>query len=403
MALESTPVAEKATRPAKTVDPVMQKYGLWVLCVICGGPILRAADPKPLTGTEFRRELDSPLDVSFENAPLRKVLAQIEQAEEIVLLRDRRIDPEQEMTLSASGEPLEQFLEQLAETVGARISELNGAVYLGPPEAARKLRTLIELRRADADKTDVKTRVRLLRSQAFAWNDLDTPRGIAERMAAEAELTIANPELIQHDLWPAGRLPDESVVAALSAVLIQFDLTFQLDASGARLTLVPVPQHVAVDKTYTLRRNSLPVESWKERLPGLETTALSRRQIRVSGTVEQHERVENFLRGKTGDEQQNTAQTPPGVPPLSRRSFTLALPAGVPASAVMQKLRESGIEFEYDAKALEAAGVDLNAPVKFAVKDARADEFFKAMFGPLGLDVKIAGVTVKLTPSAKSR
>lgn len=381
----------------------MKKYGLWVLCLICGGPVLHGGEQKPLTGTEFRRELDSPIAVSFENAPLQKALGEIELAERTVFLRDRRIDPGQKLTLSASGEPLKEFLEQLAAHVGAGISVLNGAVYFGPPEAARKLRTLIELRRADAEQTNIQLRVRLLRSQAFEWNDLDAPRAIAERIAAEAELTIANPELIEHDLWPGGRLPEESVVAALSAVLIQFDLTFQLDEAGHRLTLIAVPDRVAVDKTYTLRRNSLPVEQWKERLPGLETTPLPRRQIRVSGTMEQHDRVAQFVLGKTGDETENTAQTPPGVAPLARRSFTLALPAKIPASLVMEKLRESGIQFQYDAKALEAAGVNLDTPVKFAVKDARAHEFFKALFAPLGLDSKISGVTVKLTPAEKSR
>ena len=83
--------------------------------------------------------------------------------------------------------------------------------------------------------------------------------------------------------------------------------------------------------------------------------------------------------------------------PLNRRKFTLRVKK-VPVLAIMQKLEQSGIEFEYDKQELVEADINLLQLIDVAVVDAEADEFFDALFSSFKLDYKMQGVKITLTP-----
>lgn len=86
------------------------------------------------------------------------------------------------------------------------------------------------------------------------------------------------------------------------------------------------------------------------------------------------------------------------VLPIQRRKFTLRAQK-VPVLAVMQKLEQSGIEFEYQPQQLKQAGVDLTQRIDISVQNADANEFFDVLFGPLNLSYQIEGIKVTLTPN----
>ena len=69
-----------------------------------------------------------------------------------------------------------------------------------------------------------------------------------------------------------------------------------------------------------------------------------------------------------------------------------------PAAAVIDELAKSGIRVVYDAGALQQHGIDLQQRVKVDVKDVGPEDFFAALFGPLGLKCELSGVTVRLIP-----
>lgn len=83
--------------------------------------------------------------------------------------------------------------------------------------------------------------------------------------------------------------------------------------------------------------------------------------------------------------------------PIQRRKFTLRVKR-VPLLAIMKKLEQSGIEFDYDNSQLVDAGIDLNQQIDISVKDANAREFFDTLFASLKLNYQIQRTRVTLSP-----
>jgi hypothetical protein len=82
-------------------------------------------------------------------------------------------------------------------------------------------------------------------------------------------------------------------------------------------------------------------------------------------------------------------------PPLLRRRFTLKV-ARARAADIMKQLEQTGVRFEYDAKAFETAGIRIDQTVSLDVRQVTAAVFFERLFGPLGLTVTIDGLTVRM-------
>ncbi len=373
-------------------------------------PEVRTGPPDfvPAAGPAFRRSLAATVPgVTWKNVPLRTLLREIERNYGLAVLRDRRIDPTQRPEIALSNVAARDMLATLAAGVGAEVRIVGDAAFLVPPEQAAFLRTLAELRRQELASSagPPARRTTLARADVVRWSDLTSSAEVLRTVADRFGLTVENPEALPHDLWPGAILPGVTAAEALTMVLVQFDLTFAWSADLRSIRLAPLP---ADRKEIALKRvlfsRELPPEkaavAWEGQVPGIAAEPEAGR-IAVTGTVEQFEALERTLptgrpaatpRGpKPGDPK------PPDVPPLSRRRFTLAV-ARVPASAVMAKLEESGVEFEYDAAALKSGGVDLDAPVTFDLRNATVDEFLKALFAPIGAAFEFRGVTVTLRP-----
>ena len=86
--------------------------------------------------------------------------------------------------------------------------------------------------------------------------------------------------------------------------------------------------------------------------------------------------------------------------PLQQQLFTLKAER-VPLIALIKKLEESAINFDYDSDELKKAGVDLEQKVQIDVKKASAKEFFKLLFDPVGLEFQIDHLTVTLKPKKR--
>jgi hypothetical protein len=245
------------------------------------------------------------------------------------------------------------------------------------------------------------------RKESVFWQDLDQPRQVVLDVANKAGLAVANPEAIPHDLWASAILPQATLSESLSLILIQFDLTFAWNADGSEIRLVPVPDVVVVEKPHTpaggpsgrapraARQRFLQAAAtaWEQNDPGLSVSIdLDNNRLLVKGTVEQHEALEggNPL----------TAIAKPAAansPPLEKQSFTLRIER-VRVIDLMKRLEESDVEFVYDKDQLKTKNIDLEATINMDVNKASADEFFRAMFDPLGLKFSYKNHTVSLVP-----
>lgn len=359
---------------------------------------LMAAQPAPL---------DARITASWENVEVRKILRRLETQQQVSLLKDRRIDPSRKPKLALGLKPVREYLAEIAKQVDADIRFMADTAYIGPRSAAVKVLTLEALRLREM-QTIASANGRLadmVRRRSVSWEELDEPRGILTNLAKTYGLTIENPDVVPHDVWPAGSLRNARITEALTLLLIQFDLTFAWTNQGKSVRLVPVPDVVAIQQTYTPRLKGTAAErraiaakllaEWKQEIPGLEGKVLGRSgKISVQATAEQHATIAKLLDPRQAAPRKANGNDPL---PINRREFTLRI-ENVRVRDLMTKLEESGIEFEYDAAALTAAEVNLNQTVKIDVTQADAKKFFTAMFSPLNLKFTIDGLKVTLSP-----
>ena len=361
------------------------------------------------TGARFLTEIDRTLSASWANVELRDLLQKIGDERRVAILLDRRVDPALQLPLNLTNSSLREGIRDLAQLIGAEISVAEPVIYVGPPTAAQRLRTLIELRSSELSSRESsipeKRRVELATKHTVAWQDLDSPVEIVQRIADRYRLTIRHLDLLPHDLWVADTLPSVTAAEALSLVLIQFDLTFAWTGkseggTGQGIELVSAPERPVIEKRHRVKGRTA-TEALKlvqQYGPDLsEKTAKSVKldgsELVVSGLLEDHEAVAALLGGSATKRPDATA----GVKPIKQRLFTLKIDR-VPARVLMKKLEESEITFEYNAEQLAAAGIDLDQPIKLEVEKASAADFFKAVFDPLRLSVEIDNLTVKLKP-----
>ena len=357
--------------------------------------LLAPADDSPwATGSQFRAELAEPLTANWLNVPLKSVLERISLDRRVMILLDRRIDPTQQLPVEFLNEPLEQGLATVAQQFAGGLSLPDGVVYLGPKASAAKLRTLIALRTAELATTDLQAakdqQRRLLQRRPVTWEELDSPREILERLLRSLELTCENSTLVEHDLWAAGEWPPMTGVEALSLILVQFDLTFAWQSGGRSIELTPIPDRVRLEKIVHPKKQTAAkaAAEWSLAWPEAEFQVQGP-QVIVWATSEIHEEIAAEMAGRR---RSGTVKTPN---PLSKQKFSLRI-QDTPVQDLMAELEKGGVRFEFDVDELRQAGIELNQSITLDVRMLPADEFFKAVFGPLGLDAEIAGETVTL-------
>ncbi len=361
------------------------------------------------TGSRFQTELDRTLTASWANVELRGLLQKIGDERRVAILLDRRVDPTLQLPLNLTNSSLREGVRDLARLMGADTSVTESVLFVGPPTATRRLRTLIELRTSEVSSRETsvtdKRRAELNSRHTVAWQDLDSPQEIVQRIADRYRLKIVHLDLLPHDLWVANTLPSVTASEALSLVLMQFDLTFAWTSktngeAWEGIELVAAPEHPVIEKRHRVKGRT-PAEALKRvQQFGPDLSDKSAKSVKLEGTelvvtglLEDHEAVAVLLSGTSTKRPDATT----GVKPIKQRLFTLKIDR-VPARVLMKKLEESEITFEYDAEQLTAAGIDLDQPIKLEVEKASAADFFKAVFDPLRLTVEIDNLTVKLTP-----
>lgn len=364
-----------------------------------GGNSVRDRRPDGfVTGQKFQFELGQTTSGTWANVEFRALLNALSIQRRVAILLDRRIDPTRSIPVEITELPFREALQVLAHQASAELCVPGNMVYVGPPAAVKRLRTLIELRstelQAKAKSVRETRRTELMRPQTFTWSDLQAPSDILQEISEQYHLTIRNPELVPHDLWAAGTLPAVTSSEALSIILIQFDLTFAWADGGQAIELSSIPEIIAIDRKHRSKgRTAADISRLiTEHLPELKTTQEGS-EVVVTGTVEDQEAVTALLNPPAT---KKPAATQPAAP-LRQRAFTLNFKR-VPVRTVMDELKKSKVVFIYDEATLKAASIDLDQTVDLELNKASADEFFKAIFDPLMLTFEIDNVTVKLSP-----
>lgn len=361
-----------------------------------------------MIGKKFDWALDQPVVATWQNSELRIAVEALSEQRRVPVIFDRRLDPNRSFSLVIRSEPLHDVWPQLAKLADAGVSNTGQTIYLGPSISAGKLRTLIALRQDELQKLDLKKlpnqqRQRITGKQPLHWDDLDSPRDIMQQLATARDLQIKGLDQVPHDLWGAADLPPVSLPEATTLVLIQFDLTYRLDVSGktATLELIPIPEMVALERKWPLPRAKVEAisQAIRDELPDVMTRTTTE-QLVATGTQEQLEELERIVRSMTSGTVRPKKSAAP--PPLSKRRLTFQA-KDAPLSAILDKMSETGIEFEYDKALLKKAGIDMDQLVAVDVKDVRPEELFEKLFQPVGLAFRINGLKVSVIAAEKSK
>ena len=364
--------------------------------------LLNREIPRYLTERNFRQALTQPFSASWSNVGIRAILQRIRETQNISIILDRRIDPSRKLKIDLQNQTLEQGLAQIADLIQARCIIVGSNIFIGPDAEVSKLKTLLQLKSdalhelADSQNTLKSRVIQLSRNHTFHFQDLDTPAEILQNITNSYQIKIDNEQLVPHDLWSNFSLVSVNATESLSLILIQFDLTYEWAGEATGIRLAAVPDKVLIKRTYPLPGKSIDsvTAQIKEQFPDLVLTS-SGKLLSVQAAMDVHEQIEQLLNPK---KTVHPVRAGGGkTVPLNRRKFTLR-GKKVPVLAIMQKLEQSGIEFEYDKQELVEADINLLQLIDVAVVDAEADEFFDALFSSFKLDYKMQGVKITLTP-----
>jgi hypothetical protein len=350
-----------------------------------------------LTGYALQKELQEPLDLAKAGGPLRKMLGDLSLQRRVAIYLDRRVDPDGLLNLAVRDVPLEKALAAIARAQGLGLTFLGPVAYFGPPQTTARLRTVVELCRDAIRALPAPVARKFFRALPMRWDDLATPRELVAQLAAESDLQIVAAEQIPHDLWAGADLPPLSLIERLTLLLGQFDLTFAVDASGDRITLVPEPADVALVRSYLVPRDPQPTAArWAALLPAA-TIQVAGNRIIVRARVEEHEQLAAAQRPATQKATPAYSSRAGRARPEDKR-FTVRLAKGKLDFLLQQYTRLTDVELKLDRESFQRAGVSLDQEVAFSVKEATLDELFQAIAASAGCRCHRTGRVIVVEP-----
>jgi hypothetical protein len=358
----------------------------WVAALTAARSIAADGPVRWLNAKELRQHRGDPIGVIWSGVPLRRGLADLARQQRVAIVLDRRVDPDRSLELTLSDEALEAAFERIASSQELGLSWFGPVAYFGPPAAARRLRTVAAMRENEARQLPPETRQVLLRQRAIAWHELATPRELVEKLAGEANVRLNGIEQVPHDLWPAADLPAMTFIERLSLVLGEFDLTFQFDDAGRAITLVSVPDRVAIERSYPGGKDPRALaDRWSKKVPDCEIEVVGGKVV-VRGLVEDHENLAG-------------TRTPPAkVSTKNTQVYTLTIDERQLGPLLEQLAAKFKLELQIDREAVEKAGISLDGRVTFKVEKATIDELFTAALKPARLSFRREGNVLKVFP-----
>jgi hypothetical protein len=310
----------------------------------------------------------------------------------VAVLIDRRIDPGRKIEISLHQTPLKEALAAIAQKCGLGFSMLGPVAYFAPPDVARRVRTLAALHQEDVHRLPPAAMKKFMQPKPFAWDDFATPRELLQSLASEAGIEIIGLDRVTHDLWAAADLPPLSLIDRLTLIAGQYDLTFEVSADGNRITLLPVPEHIELVRTYPAGRQPEDVAKKYALLAPEARIQIHGDKIVVSGLIEDHERISAPRRPP----RQNTAKS--AETDFALKRYTLKVVEKPIGPLLKQLAAQSNLEIQMDDKTLRQAGISLDERISFSVKDATIDELLRAALQQTQLKFIRRGNVVQIEP-----
>lgn len=347
------------------------------------------------TGPDFVTALDKPLGITSSAVPLRQTLENLERSQQVAIVLDRRIDPDQPVELDAIDLPLREVLERVAKVAQAKAVVLNDVVYLGPPEMADRLRTLLAMSDQQLSRLPPAMRTDWRKGAPLVWADYATPREILTDLFADTGITLTGIDALPHDLWGAISTPPLPLVTRAMLVLAQFDRTLAFSPDRKAAQIVGLPREIVVERRYPAGTDpARKADEWRKLLPGAKIE-VDGKELRVAARIEEHEQ----LTPKRGGGTQTRNETQADIEKIRIDRLVLE---GVALGQLLASLESRlGIDVEYDYDQIANAGIKLDQLVSLRVEKVSVDELLKAALEPAGLTFRREGRRVDVMPAKR--
>lgn len=345
-----------------------------------------------LAGVKLREALQQRRGIVFERSPLRKVVAELQRSTRVPIVVDRRIDPDQRVTIRTDFVTVRTTLVTLAGEVGARASFGHCYVYIGPPQHARLLQTRVALQQERVLQLRKQMAPELYRKLTAmfdgSWSRLSVPRTLLLERAEQVGLSVSEPEAMPHDLWNRALLPSITFVDFATLILTQFDLQLRVSDSG-EIQLQPQEADAAIERRHrvSLRDKSEVLRRWRQALPDLDV-AWRGSMATVSTTVENHARLELLAKG-----QQPPSDEPGG---LLSRTMEFRTPPRTRLGTVLASLRQN-VPIRLIGKTEADLQQELSQFVEINEAGTPSAEFFPRALAGLNGRVEVTDTEVTVT------
>lgn len=340
------------------------------------------------TGADLDKQLARPFDLTWDEVPLRAGLTRLAGVQQVAILLDRRVDPDQLMKLSIKNQPLEIGLQTIAAYANIGMSRVGDVIYLGPKETASRLPTVSELQAQFAKSSNINQALKLLDRRDYGWARLATPHDILNNFAEQAGMSWNNLDtVVQHDLWPEGSFPAMKGTDFLTLVLAGYHASYRFEqgAGGPVMELVPIPEELSLTKVHQFRGNHQEaIAKIKQLFPEAKVQSDGKNQLAVTGSAQVQEQVAKLLKGGTA---RNTIVMP------GEKRYTLKTEPQ-PLGPVLKALGgQLGMEFVLP----EGQDNAINQPVAINVKQATLQELLDSIFQETDFTYQILGEKVMVT------
>ena len=351
-----------------------------VIVVWCARLQLSAAGDSEFDESQrIRHVAQLKTSITWTGNTLREGLMRFAAVRKIDIFLDRRVDPNQTITISARDVTEDDFLGRVAELASAGLMQIGNLYYIGPRSTTENLATVAALRREELRQYETDITRRWFKSQAMSWKKLTEPKILVRELVAENAIEIDSVDQIPHDLWAAGQLPKLSLADRLTILLSGFGLTYQVTSDGTAIRLVEFPKQPTLDQVYKVQHGG--VKRFQIALLSHFPDAVVRIDadgVSVRGRWESHQWIKKHLAGDR-----------PLRRPLQANSdvrFTLKV-----EQTVVALLRAIVEQQSYQLILEEGLDQQLDQRITVDVKDVTEEELLRAVLEPANLVWRMDG------------
>jgi len=250
---------------------------LFVYFVLLAKPATAGEPTAFKTGKALESALTAKVSWSSVGVPLGDQLRDLQQQAQVVILRDRRIDPHQLVTVETKSAARIQVLRKISDSIpGGAFCLTEHLACVGPAESVHRLPVLLAYHHQQLNSLRRKIEAagfrRLVEKKAVSWEVLAEPRQILLDQSRRVGASIRNPDVVPHDVWAGSQIPEMTFVDLATIILNQFDLMLEFDGKSPELTIVPIDNTLMLEHRYSVssKLRARVVSLWNEKAPGID-------------------------------------------------------------------------------------------------------------------------------------